>query len=69
VWLGDDGLVRRISMDMVELLAKASAESGRKMGGGSMVIDFFDYGTDVEVDIPDPGDTRPFRDVLGRLGA
>jgi hypothetical protein len=68
VWLGDDGLVRRISMDMVELLAAASAESGRKMEGGSMVIELFDYGADVDIDIPDPDDTTPFRDVFGGLG-
>lgn len=69
VWLGEDGLVRRISLDMVELLAEASAESGQKMEGGSMVMELFDYGADVEVDIPAPEDTTPFLDVMGELGA
>jgi hypothetical protein len=68
VWLGEDGLVRRLSMDMVELLAKASAESGQKMEGGSMVMEFFDYGADVEVQVPDADETRPFTEVLGGLG-
>lgn len=69
VWLGEDGLVRRISMDMVELLAKASAESGQKMEEGSMVMELYDYGADVEVDVPHPEDTTPFLDVIGELGA
>jgi hypothetical protein len=69
VWLGGDGLVRRLSMDMAELLATASAESGQELEGGAMVIEYFDYGADVDVDIPDPDDTTPFRDVIGRLGA
>ena len=68
VWLGEDGLVRRLSMDMAELLATASAESGTKMDGGSLVMEFFDYGADVEVDLPDAEDTRPFTEVLGGLG-
>jgi hypothetical protein len=67
VWLGDDGLVRRLSMDMSELLAIASAESGQTMEGGEMVIEYFDYGADIEVDIPDPEDTTPFLEVLGGL--
>jgi hypothetical protein len=67
VWLGDDGLVRRISMDMAKLLAIASAGSGQAMEGGAMVIEYFDYGADIEVDIPDPEDTIPFLEVLGGL--
>ena len=67
VWLGDDGLVRRLSMDMSGLLAIASAESGQTMEGGEMVIEYFDYGADIEVDIPDPEDTTPFLEVLGGL--
>ena len=31
-------------------------------------MDFFDYGANVEIDIPDAGDTRPFTEVLGGLG-
>lgn len=69
VWLGtDDGLVRRLSMDMAELLAEASAESGVSMEAGSLVMEFFDYGADVAVEIPDPADTTPFTEVLGGLG-
>jgi hypothetical protein len=67
VWLGDDGLARRISLDMMELLAKASAESGQKLQGGSMVMEFFDYGADVEIDVPDADDTTRFLDVMGAL--
>lgn len=68
VWLGTDGLVRRLSMDMTELLAQASAESGVSMEAGSLVMDFFDYGADVEVEIPDADETTPFTEVLGGLG-
>lgn len=67
VWLGTDGLVRRLSMDMTELLAQASAESGRSMEAGSLLMEFFDYGADVEVHIPDPDETTPFSEVLGGL--
>jgi hypothetical protein len=34
-----------------------------------MVMELFDYGADVEVDIPAPEDTTPFLDVMGELGA
>jgi hypothetical protein len=37
------------------------------MEGGAMVIEYFDYGADIEVDIPDPEDTIPFLEVLGGL--
>lgn len=68
VWLGTDGLVRRLSMDMSELLDQASAGSGVSMEAGSLVMEFFDYGTDVDVDIPDADETTPFTEVLGGLG-
>lgn len=67
VWLGTDGLVRRLSMDLTELLAQASSESGASMESGSLVMEFFDYGADVDVAIPDPADTTPFTEVLGGL--
>jgi hypothetical protein len=31
-------------------------------------MEFFDYGADVEVQVPDADETRPFTEVLGGLG-
>lgn len=62
VWIGSDGLPRRLAMDLSSL--------ARAMGGrsGSLSVDFFDYGEPVEVVVPDPADTTPFADVMGAVG-
>jgi hypothetical protein len=63
VWIDDDDLVRRMVMDLGPIVA-------RTMGGGSaeMTIEFFDYGEDVAVDVPDASEVTPFGDVMGGFG-
>jgi hypothetical protein len=63
VWIDGDSLVRRMEMDLGPLMAQA-------MGGGSasMRIEFFDYGEDVAIEVPDASEVTPFRDVMGGFG-
>lgn len=66
VWIDGDGLARRLAMDLDALAGMAGG-----IGEGataSMTIDFFDYGDDVAIEIPDPADTQSFTDVLGAFG-
>lgn len=62
VWIDADGLPRRMEMD----LAAAMAEAGG--GSGTVTIDFFDYGADFDIEIPDPSEVTPFSEVAGMLG-
>lgn len=67
VWIDADGLARRMQMNMDGLMAKAMGEAA---GGGraSVTIDFFDYGADIEVEVPDASEVTPFSEVMGGLG-
>lgn len=46
-WIGDDGLIRRYSMD----ISQAGTE-GDGPSEGSVVFEFFDYGADISIDVP-----------------
>ena len=63
VWIDGDGLPRRVSMDMSELM-------GQMVEGGSVaaVMDFFDYGADIEIEEPDASKVKPFEELFGDLG-
>lgn len=66
VWIDDDGLPRRMSIDLAGV-----AEMANELGPGgraSMTIEFFDYGDDITIELPDPADTTAFGDVLGGFG-
>ncbi len=65
VWIDADGLPRRVVTDMSDLMAAA----GAGLGAASATMEFFDYGTPVEVQVPDPSETVSFMDVMGDLGA
>ena len=67
VWIDADGLARRMRMNMDGLMASAM---GGAAGGGraSVTIEFFDYGDDIEVEVPDASETTPFSEVMGGLG-
>jgi hypothetical protein len=69
VWIDDDGLVRRLSMEFV-----APQLSGDGDGGGqaAITIELFDFGTDVSIDLP-PADqvtdvTAKFEQLNGVVG-
>lgn len=67
VWIDGDGLARRMRMNMDGLMANAMGAAGGE-GRASVTIDFFDYGDDIEVTVPDPSDTTPFAEIMGGLG-
>jgi hypothetical protein len=59
VWIDDDGLVRRMEMTLDELVAADGME-----GAATISMEFYDYGEPVDIEIPDPAETRP-ADELG----
>lgn len=63
VWIGGDGLARRMAMDFGDL-----TDAMGTSGTATMSVDFFDYGEPVEVVVPDVSETTPFREVLGAFG-
>jgi hypothetical protein len=65
VWVDGDSLVRRMTMDLGQLLGPAMGAEG---GSASMTIEFFDYGADVSVEVPDASEVTPFSEALGGLG-
>jgi hypothetical protein len=52
VWLTDDGLPARLGMNMDMTGVQVEVQ-----------VDFTDFGTDIDVAVPDPEDTREFDDV------
>lgn len=65
VWVDADGLPRRFSMDVAGLAGSAGFGDGASMG---MVIELFDYGEPVDIDVPSPDDVTPFTGLFGGLG-
>jgi len=68
VWIGDDGLVRRMAVDFADLLGGMDDEALEGLDSGAMVIELFDYGTDIDIELPDPSEVTPFADVMGSFG-
>jgi hypothetical protein len=64
VWLGQDGLLRRIAMSLD--LSAAAAQSGTP-GPASVgfTMDVYDYGVEVDVEVPPKGKTMDFEKLLG----
>jgi hypothetical protein len=62
VWIDDQGRAVRTSQsfDFTE-----GAQAGSTM---SVVMDLFDFGVDVEIDIPPASQTSDFQEVMGQLG-
>jgi hypothetical protein len=62
VWIGDDGLVRRMTMTF-EVPGSGSA------GGGlaTMTMDFSDYGEDVDITVPSDDEATDLGDLLGAI--
>lgn len=65
VWLGDDGLVYRFSMDMTEMEGFTDGTDVPDDLEAEMVMEFFDYGADVDIEVPDPAEVTPFVEVMG----
>jgi hypothetical protein len=65
VWIDGDSLVRRMEMDLSSVMSQAT---GGAAGSATMRIEFFDYGEDVAIEVPDASEVTPFGDVLGGFG-
>jgi hypothetical protein len=63
VWVGDDGLARRIRLDLASLGSVMGA-----VGDATVTLELFAYGEPVTIDVPDPADVTPIGDVLGAFG-
>jgi hypothetical protein len=61
VWIDDDGLPRRMTYSFAN--PGATTESPA-LGGMTMTTDFFDYGTDVRVEVPPPGATVDIQSLM-----
>lgn len=68
VWVGADGLVYRMSMDFADLAGQVEGDELEGLESGSMVLELFDYGADVEVEVPDGSEVTPFSEVMGGFG-
>jgi len=67
VWIGNDGLVRRVQIGVSGLHATTPSTSGDL--GGTMTMEFFDFGQPVDITVP-PADQVFEVDpsMLGSLG-
>jgi hypothetical protein len=54
VWIDDDGLARRMELRLDELLSATGQASA-----ADIAVEFHDYGEPVDIEPPDPADTRP----------
>lgn len=67
IWIADDGLPRRLvySLDLSQAqVPGAQAASGQV----DIRMELFDFGADVDVDVPPAADTADLADLFGRLG-
>jgi hypothetical protein len=75
VWISEDGLPVRLAIllegEVMAGMAPAGEGQGVDLAGASMelVIDFFDLGEPVEIEVPDPADVTPIDESsFGALG-
>jgi hypothetical protein len=67
VWIGDDGLVRRLSMDIDASQFAPSDDSSPGAVDMKMTMEFFDFGKRVEFDLPSDDEVTDVSSVLGSL--
>jgi hypothetical protein len=63
LWIGDDGLVRRIRT-VLDVPGQAGQEDGVTQ---QTTLELFDFGVNVDLDPPLPEETVDFRDVVRDL--
>lgn len=67
VWIGDDGLPRRLNYEVD--LSKASIPGTEGLSGSvKTTMDVFDYGKPVEATVPPPEDTVNLGELIGQQG-
>ncbi len=68
VWIDSDGLPRRLVYEMDLAKAKVpgtSADATAAAGTAKVSMEFFDFGEDVSVSIPPPGETFDLAELIG----
>ncbi|MFP5257044.1 MAG: hypothetical protein ACLGI8_14470 [Acidimicrobiia bacterium] len=68
VWVDDRGLVHRMAVDFADLVDQVPQEEREGFESGSMVLELFDHGADIEIEVPDPSEVTPFAEVMGGFG-
>ncbi|MGV3757920.1 MAG: hypothetical protein ACO1PW_00055 [Actinomycetota bacterium] len=68
VWVSDEGLVHRMAMDFADLIEQAPPEEVEGFESGTMVLELFDHGADLDIELPDPSEVTPFSEVMGGFG-
>ena len=64
VWIDDESLIRRLSFDLVSLLAGiVGPEAAAEMPSSPIVVEFYDFAADISVDAP-PADAIVDEDLL-----
>jgi hypothetical protein len=63
IWLDDDGLPRRLSIDLGHAPAGVLGDAGAM----TLTMEVFGYGEPVDIEIPSADEVTPFRDVAGNL--
>lgn len=61
VWIGGDGLPRRMQIDMSDTLGSVG-------GRAVMAMEFFDYGEPVDIQVPSPDEVQSLTESLGAVG-
>lgn len=67
VWLSEEGLVHRMSMDLADLAGQVEPDELDELESGTMVLELFDYGADLDIEIPDPSEVTPFSEVMAGM--
>ncbi|MET0727113.1 MAG: hypothetical protein ABWZ76_02315 [Acidimicrobiales bacterium] len=64
VWVDGAGLVRRMVLDLTEVVSSARGDEGR----ATLTIELFDYGEDVDIEVPAADEVTPLSEILGSDG-
>ena len=54
VWLDDEGLIRRLTIDLFSMFAGLAGEEAADAPSILMTLEFYDFGADISVDAPPP---------------
>ena len=64
IWIDEDDLPRRMRMEMDSMFAALGMDDGSM----TMTMEMYDFGEDVDIEIPSADEVTPMTEVLGGLG-
>jgi hypothetical protein len=67
VWLDDDGLPRRVNMEFT-YDPSDDAPAGTPTGTMTMLLEYFDYGADIDIELPDDSDVTDMQELVEQAG-